>query len=71
MTFAYGVIFIFAMILNSLVNRLKNKSDRYVSCVEYLNAIRPNILKLSNIYSKTCLKRPLKNRHNTDLNDIW
>ena len=22
-------------------------------------------------YSKTCLKRPLKNRQNTDLNDKW
>ena len=22
-------------------------------------------------YSKTCVKRPLKNRQNTDLNDKW
>ena len=23
------------------------------------------------LYSKTCVKRPLKNRHNKDLNDKW
>ena len=55
-TFSYGVIFLFAMILNLLVNRLKTNSAMYVSCIMYgiilkpnLKAFCPHIFKLSNI----------------------
>ena len=29
------------------------------------------IIIYTNVYSKTCVKRPLKNRQNKDLNDKW
>ena len=29
------------------------------------------MLTLSPLYSKTCVKQPLKNRQNKDLNDKW
>ena len=30
-----------------------------------------NALRRHNTYSKTCVKRPLKNRQNKDVNDKW
>ena len=35
------------------------------------NALPTEPLRSSNVYSKTCVKWPLKNRQNKDLNDIW
>ena len=54
--FDYGVIFLFVMILNLLVNRLERIFYKvcimcWIILMRYLNAIRPHILKLSNIYS--------------------
>ena len=41
------------------------------SLVRTLSKLSTMTAKEVNIYSKTCVKRPLKNRHNKDLNDKW
>ena len=55
----------------------KRKADYYsalnvwVSQSTLLYRVKSLVITQIWIYSKTCLKRPLKNRQNKDLNDKW
>ena len=46
------------------VKYMYSSESIYTVCLSYL-------IWINTVYSKTCLKRPLKNRQNKDLNDKW
>ena len=53
-----------------LKNVLLNVFNIYlIHEINYSDSYEPMYPKLA--YSKTCVKRPLKNRQNKDLNDKW
>ena len=68
--------------MSDLIGHRKDRFSGYVAqliykCASFLadRDIPPLFYWLyefhNRLYSKTCVKQPLKNRHNNDLNDKW